>query len=89
MLPSARERSTHSPPMPRRCAGFPIASPGDFEAVKLIATEVGTLTENRASGCVAQPHPLPSLLTQVSPPGIRCRRRRHRREVRPLCRSCC
>jgi len=31
-------------------AGFPIASPGDFEAVKLIATEVGPMMENRTSG---------------------------------------
>ena len=31
-------------------AGFPIASPGDFEAVHLIATEVGPLVEGRASG---------------------------------------
>ncbi len=31
-------------------AGFPIASPGDFEAVRRIATEVGPLTENRKSG---------------------------------------
>lgn len=31
-------------------AGFPIASPGDFEAVRRIAEEVGPLTENRATG---------------------------------------
>lgn len=31
-------------------AGFPIASPGDFEAVRRIAEEVGPLTENRKSG---------------------------------------
>lgn len=31
-------------------AGFPIASPGDFEAVRRIATEIGPLTENRKSG---------------------------------------
>ncbi len=31
-------------------AGFPIASPGDFEAVRRIATEVGPLTEGRKSG---------------------------------------
>lgn len=31
-------------------AGFPIASPGDFEAVQRIATEVGPLTEGRATG---------------------------------------
>jgi 2-isopropylmalate synthase len=31
-------------------AGFPIASPGDFEAVRRIAEEVGPLTEGRISG---------------------------------------
>ncbi|UCC88000.1 MAG: 2-isopropylmalate synthase [Anaerolineales bacterium] len=31
-------------------AGFPIASPGDFEAVHRIATEVGPLTHGRPSG---------------------------------------
>jgi len=31
-------------------AGFPIASDGDFEAVKLVAQEIGPLTENRAHG---------------------------------------
>lgn len=31
-------------------AGFPIASPGDFEAVRRIAEEVGPLTENRKTG---------------------------------------
>jgi 2-isopropylmalate synthase len=31
-------------------AGFPIASPGDFEAVRRIAEEVGHLTEGRKSG---------------------------------------
>ena len=31
-------------------AGFPIASPGDFEAVSLIAREIGPLTEGRANG---------------------------------------
>lgn len=31
-------------------AGFPIASPGDFEAVRRIATEVGPLMEGRKSG---------------------------------------
>jgi 2-isopropylmalate synthase len=31
-------------------AGFPIASPGDFEAVSLIAAEVGPLTEGRKTG---------------------------------------
>lgn len=31
-------------------AGFPIASPGDFEAVRRIANEVGPLTEGRRSG---------------------------------------
>jgi 2-isopropylmalate synthase len=31
-------------------AGFPIASPGDFEAVRRIAKEVGPLTEGRKSG---------------------------------------
>jgi 2-isopropylmalate synthase len=31
-------------------AGFPIASPGDFEAVRLIAEEVGPLTEGRKDG---------------------------------------
>lgn len=31
-------------------AGFPIASPGDFEAVRRIATEIGPITENRKSG---------------------------------------
>jgi 2-isopropylmalate synthase len=31
-------------------AGFPIASPGDFEAVRRIAEEVGRLTEGRKSG---------------------------------------
>ncbi len=31
-------------------AGFPIASPGDFEAVRRIAEEVGSLTEGRKSG---------------------------------------
>jgi 2-isopropylmalate synthase len=31
-------------------AGFPIASPGDFEAVRRIAEEVGPLTEGRRSG---------------------------------------
>ncbi|GAB5362609.1 hypothetical protein AAMO2058_000812400 [Amorphochlora amoebiformis] len=31
-------------------AGFPIASDGDFEAVKLVAQEVGSMIENRRSG---------------------------------------
>ncbi|KAL4151808.1 hypothetical protein PRNP1_008745 [Phytophthora ramorum] len=31
-------------------AGFPISSPGDFEAVSAIAKEVGPLTANRATG---------------------------------------
>ncbi len=31
-------------------AGFPIASPGDFEAVRRIAVEVGPLTEGRQDG---------------------------------------
>jgi 2-isopropylmalate synthase len=31
-------------------AGFPIASDGDFEAVRRIANEVGPLTVNRPSG---------------------------------------
>lgn len=31
-------------------AGFPIASPGDFEAVRRIAEEVGPLTDGRPSG---------------------------------------
>ena len=31
-------------------AGFPIASPGDFEAVRRIAEEVGPLTEGRQTG---------------------------------------
>jgi 2-isopropylmalate synthase len=31
-------------------AGFPIASPGDFEAVSTIAAEIGPLTEGRRSG---------------------------------------
>src|SRR5262245_23098162 len=31
-------------------AGFPIASPGDFEAVRRIAEEVGPLTEGRKKG---------------------------------------
>jgi 2-isopropylmalate synthase len=31
-------------------AGFPIASPGDFEAVRRIAQEVGPLTEGRQTG---------------------------------------
>ncbi len=31
-------------------AGFPIASPGDFEAVRRIAQEIGTLTEGRKDG---------------------------------------
>jgi 2-isopropylmalate synthase len=31
-------------------AGFPIASPGDFEAVRRIAEEVGPITEGRKSG---------------------------------------
>ncbi len=31
-------------------AGFPIASPGDFEAVRRIAEEVGPLTEGRVTG---------------------------------------
>jgi 2-isopropylmalate synthase len=31
-------------------AGFPIASPGDFEAVRRIAIEIGPLTEGRKSG---------------------------------------
>ena len=31
-------------------AGFPIASPGDFEAVRRIAEEVGPLTEGRRGG---------------------------------------
>ncbi len=31
-------------------AGFPVASPGDFEAVSLIASEVGSLTEGRRAG---------------------------------------
>ncbi|HHI68528.1 MAG TPA: 2-isopropylmalate synthase, partial [Planctomycetes bacterium] len=31
-------------------AGFPIASPGDFEAVQRVAREVGPLVENRKSG---------------------------------------
>ena len=31
-------------------AGFPIASPGDFDAVRRIAEEVGPLTDGRKSG---------------------------------------
>jgi 2-isopropylmalate synthase len=31
-------------------AGFPIASPGDFEAVKLVAQEIGPLVTGRKSG---------------------------------------
>ena len=31
-------------------AGFPIASPGDFEAVRRIADEVGTLRRERSDG---------------------------------------
>jgi len=31
-------------------AGFPIASPGDFDAVRRIATEIGPLTEGRRHG---------------------------------------
>lgn len=31
-------------------AGFPIASPGDFDAVRQIAEEIGPLTEGRADG---------------------------------------
>ncbi|KAL3666526.1 hypothetical protein V7S43_008159 [Phytophthora oleae] len=31
-------------------AGFPISSPGDFEAVSAIAKEIGPLTANRATG---------------------------------------
>ncbi|RMF05396.1 MAG: 2-isopropylmalate synthase, partial [Chloroflexi bacterium] len=31
-------------------AGFPIASPGDFEAVRRIAREIGPLTEGRKTG---------------------------------------
>jgi 2-isopropylmalate synthase len=31
-------------------AGFPIASPGDFEAVRRIAQEIGPITEGRKSG---------------------------------------
>jgi 2-isopropylmalate synthase len=31
-------------------AGFPIASPGDFEAVSLIAAEIGPLTDGRKNG---------------------------------------
>lgn len=31
-------------------AGFPMASPGDFDAVRRVAEEVGPLTEGRASG---------------------------------------
>ncbi len=31
-------------------AGFPIASPGDFEAVRRIAQEVGPLTDGRKDG---------------------------------------
>ena len=31
-------------------AGFPIASPGDFEAVKTIARAIGPMTENRPAG---------------------------------------
>jgi len=31
-------------------AGFPIASPGDFEAVRRIAEEIGPLTDNRKTG---------------------------------------
>ena len=31
-------------------AGFPIASPGDFEAVKTIARAIGPMTDNRPSG---------------------------------------
>src|SRR5512146_2088819 len=31
-------------------AGFPIASPGDFEAVQRVARDVGPLTEGRSTG---------------------------------------
>lgn len=31
-------------------AGFPVASPGDFDAVSLIAREIGHITEKRADG---------------------------------------
>lgn len=31
-------------------AGFPVASPGDFDAVSLIAREIGPLTEKRVGG---------------------------------------
>jgi len=31
-------------------AGFPIASPGDYQAVKQIAVEIGPMTENRKQG---------------------------------------
>lgn len=31
-------------------AGFPIASPGDFDAVRQIAEEIGPLTDNRLDG---------------------------------------
>lgn len=36
-------------------AGFPIASPGDFDAVSAIAQEIGPLTTNRSHGpmCIA------------------------------------
>ncbi len=31
-------------------AGFPIASPGDFDAVQRVSREIGTLTQGRQSG---------------------------------------
>ena len=53
--PLPRSNLKDNTPLPTGCdvpaAGFPIASSGDFEAVKLIATEVGNMTDNRASGC--------------------------------------
>ncbi|KAJ3245752.1 hypothetical protein HDU78_008634 [Chytriomyces hyalinus] len=50
-------------------AGFPIASPGDFDAVQRIAKEVGGLTANRSSG---KPMRIAGLARAVEPDIARC-----------------
>ncbi|KAJ3131478.1 hypothetical protein HK100_006307 [Physocladia obscura] len=50
-------------------AGFPIASPGDFEAVQKIAKEVGPIIGNRKSG---KPMRIAGLARAVQPDIARC-----------------
>src|SRR5512147_3032525 len=45
-------------------AGFPIASPGDFDAVLRVAREVGPLTEGRSTG---QPMVIAGLARAATP----------------------